>query len=158
MAIHSSHRTLGRVVTFKCRLPPAFQKFMFCYFAFTKRPTLVPGFPNRKKSKKGFLLFRKEAPRENCVQRPFCSEPWGRWQAPRAARGAPPSSSPESRLSISASCCHGFALCLWASVLYLDLFCASVIEMCPRVSEKSKERLFFGVWECSKHFFHINWR
>ena len=87
-----------------------------------ERPILVGFFFFQKKSEEDFCFYEKR-------QKAKIAHPeQGEWlhQAP----------SPETTPNISASGCHSVDLCLWASVLYLHSFYASVSKMCPKISEK----------------------
>lgn len=84
-------------------------------------------FQQMKVIQRGFLLLW------NSIQCLFCSKP------PEVAHPPPSSGSGTAKLlsptlSISASSCRcSFEQSLWASVLSLDLFCASISRMCPQV-------------------------
>lgn len=99
-----------------------FSKF-FMPLHFCKRPTAVPRFINW--NWKRVCTFRKRTKSEkkhSAFFFFFCSGLVLRKSTPQEARVALPSSFPGNILSI----CYSFELCLWASVLYLDLFCASL--------------------------------
>lgn len=82
---------------------------------------------------RGFsFLYGGREERENSVQCLFFSHYRGsvHFEQRECCRLAP---SPGTTLSISASSRHSFDLSLWAPVLYLDLFCASLSKMCLKV-------------------------
>lgn len=134
------------------RYPP-FSKVSFTPLCFYERPTSVPVFIHWKKSQEDFQFYEKRGKANItfsiCFAASCCrgSVPTKQWCHQAFSRA--PSLGPT--LSISALSHQGFELCLWASVLYPDLFHESISEMCPEASEKPK-RLIFEVWECSKCF------
>ena len=69
------------------------------------------------------------------------------------SRGASPSSFPWTILSLTASSNPSFELCLWASVLHLNLLCASLSNV---YILKHQKWSCLGVWECSKIAYIIN--
>ena len=117
------------------RYPPLVESVVYttCFY---KRPTLGLLLSILPKKSRVFSLLWKKEKSENSIQRLFCSE----WAVQGAAhtpssKNAPPNSFP--RNNVKHPSCHCFELCLWAYVLYLDLFCASISKMCPKIIESS---------------------
>lgn len=72
--------------------------------------------------------------------------------APTLSRVAPSSVFPRNYTQCLSIELH-FELWLSVSVLYLDLFCASLNKMCPKGDKKKYLReVIFGVLECSKSY------
>ena len=91
---------------------------------------------NTHKSKEDFHFYGEGKKSENTIpQHWFCCDGAITETEHTLLRGGSmaPSPSPGTALSISASHHPRFELCLWASVLHLNLFCASVSKMCPQV-------------------------
>ena len=124
-------------------------------FHFYERPTLGPAF--QKENQNRVFTQTKKAKSENSVQCVLCSKLSQRQRAPPSSESGPAKLLPGNyiRHVMLASNYHRFELCQWASVLYLDLFCASISKMYPKVLEKpngSYLLLWGGAWKCSKIF------
>ena len=109
----------GRI---KYRYFPFFESLCHATLIFI-RPRLVPVFSNWKNLKRIFIFMEKVKTAFNMC---FCRKPLQWYHTPQAAE-------------VALRSCINFGLCLWASVLYLDLFCAFFSKMCSKVPEKPNE-------------------
>lgn len=111
-------------------------------------------FTNQKKSEEDFHFTKKKkkAKSRNSIQHLFGTEPLQSYVHWSSGNGT---AEPLPQELYSASTCHGFELCLGASVLYLNLFCASVTKVCPEVSEKPERGYFLGSGN-AQNIFHID--
>lgn len=101
---------------------------------FYKTPTLLPIFASRRKSEEDFRFYEERQEAKIAFSVCLVARRAGiEAAAPRPVSAAPPSSFPGNDTHSSASNCRGCEPCLWASVCYLDLFCASFRRMWPKV-------------------------
>ena len=115
----------------RVQVTPPFSEVRVLPLRFHKRPTLVSVFErNWKKSKEDFHFYEK---RHSAFVLQRRSQEWHR-RVPSLG----------ATLSVSASSRHSFHLCLRASGLQLDSFCACVNKMCPKVLEKPKGGFWRG--------------
>lgn len=108
------------------------------------RPTLVPTFTNQKIHKEDFCFYEKRQKAKIRFSICFAMRLIKAAHTPISKRG-PSSSFPRDTLSASVSSHQSFELSPWTSVLYLDLFCTFINEMCPEVSEKPMRGYFLGL-------------
>lgn len=130
---------------------PTFPRFALHHFALNKRPTLV-WFLSPKEIQGRLLLLAKKVKSKTSIQCWFRIEPFQRQRNPER-RQRPPNFLPQTDAQPPGTKLPGLELCLWVPVLYLELFCALVGKMCPRISKKSKVILGF---EKAQEFFHTN--
>ena len=105
-----------------------FSKVHIMPLCFYGRPALVCILANQKKS----LSWKKWNQHS-----PFFCNSHCRGRTQWAVRGPPPTCFPGSTLGISASSRQSCGLCVWASVLSLHLFCASLSKMGAGVTASS---------------------
>lgn len=106
---------------------PRFLKVHFTPLSFYERLTLGPMFSIWEiKSKKAFRVHSAASHYRGSTDPEQAEWPW---QAP----------SPEIILRTLASGCFSSELCLYAFVLYFDLFCASLNKIFPEVTASSLE-------------------
>lgn len=103
-----------------------FMKVHFMTLHFYKRPTV-------RNSKRIFNFMKKKKKDENSILHLFVASHYRGSVYPKQQEWHSSLLPPATTLSISASG-HQFWTCLWASELYLDLYCASVSKVCPKVT------------------------
>ena len=110
-----------------------FSKVCFTPLHFYERPTLVPVFTNGKQSEE-YFCFPQPPPLKGEKWKQsshlFCRSILYSEQQEWPCQAPSPGTTPR----ISASSHHSSELCLRASVLYLDLFYASLSDMCLKVT------------------------
>ena len=116
-----------------------FSKFHIMPLCFHARPALVCILANPKK------CFSWKKWKEHS---PFFCSSYCRGSTQWAERGPPPTSVPGSTLSVSASSHQSCGLYVWASVLSLHLFCASLGKMGPGVIASSLYTISASDWFC----------
>ena len=108
-----------------------FENFALCQLVFMKDIQLMPIFIDWKKSR-GFLLLQKKKKSENSIQHLFCSALL-KYQCTHCIEWYDQTFCQETTLSSSASSYHSFELCLWVSMLYLNLFCVFIRKIWLKV-------------------------
>lgn len=141
---------------------PCFSKIWVNVTSLLWRLTLVPVFAD-KEIWRGLLLLWKKVKSENSIWCLFCTSSYrGSFLTPStAARAALPSSFLRNYTQHQTTIALNFCDLPWASVLYLDLFCASLSKMCSKVSEKNKKAhkdVTLSIkLDIMKHFSHGEW-
>lgn len=97
--------------------------------SFSERLTLVPVLTLTERNPKRIFTFMKKGKNQNSV----CGQTLKRQHAPWQQAWLCQAPSPGITLSISALGHQNFELCWWVSVLYLDLPCATINKMYPKV-------------------------
>lgn len=105
-----------------------------------------------KEIRRGFSLLPKGRKRQK-AKTAFCTcfsvSPLKR-QYHLASRVPPPSSFPVNYIQPLKSGHHSFGPCLWAYAFYLNLFCAPVSKMSPKISEKPERGHFLDLGTLKK--------
>lgn len=125
---------------------------MLCHFSVRKTLYRYPCLLTQGNPKKIFTLCKKVRSKNSilpCVGVSCCRSHGGFWQRQRPLS---PISFPRTTLSVPASSLGSFELCLWVSLLYPELFCASG-RTGPQVSENPHRGYFWGLGTLKKIFF-----
>ena len=107
---------------------PCFLKIHYTPLHFYERPTLVPVFTNRKKFEEDFCFYEKRWKAKIALGICFAVNCFTVSTHPEQENWHHQAPSPAIVLGLKP---HRFEMCLWASVIYLNIFCVSVNKMCP---------------------------
>lgn len=124
----------GSLLLLNYRQSPLVETTLHCFTS--ERPTLVPVFTNGKKLEEDFHFYKKRQKAKTPFSFCFAASSYRssehseqpEWHHQAPSPGATLKSQPQAIIALNCVCEH---LC------YLDLFCAPVSMMCPKVTASS---------------------
>lgn len=129
---------------------PSFPKFVLHFY---ERPTSVCVFVNWQKSKEEFFFYKRRRKMQTAFGICFAVSLLEMQHSPWTARVAP-FKLLTRELHLASQHQTATALnCVCEHLCFILIYFVHLLARCVLRYQKSLERLFFGVWECSQFFF-----